>query len=328
MTKGDIPFTPISPSVNVRGMRALQFSRYGPASVLEVAEVVEPHAGAGQIRVAVRASGVSPADGYFRSGRFQDWIPLPLPHVLGIDAAGVVDEIGDGVTTFRLGDEVFGTVDYAQMGGANAEYAVLAAWAAKPAALTWEQAGGAAGNIETATRTLDHLGVRAGTTLLIEGAAGGVGTVAIQLAVARGATVIGTASAGNHEFVASLGAVPTAYGPGLADRVATIAPNGVDVVLDCAGSGSLPYLVALVVSPDRVVSIADMNAGDYGVHLSRSAGPGGDSPAVEGLAVAGELADEGRFTVPVAAVFPFDRAAAAHELSESRHARGKIVLTP
>ncbi|MEU8301296.1 NADP-dependent oxidoreductase [Micromonospora sp. NPDC048909] len=309
-------------------MRALQFSKYGPASVLEVAEVPEPHPGPGQIRVAVRASGVNPADTYFRAGRFRDWIPLRLPHVPGVDAAGVVDEIGDGVTTVQAGDEVFGIIDFAQNGGANAEYAVLAAWAPKPAALTWEQAGGAAGNIETATRVLDLLAVKDGTSLLIEGAAGGVGTTAIQLAVARGATVIGTASARNHEFVASLGGVPTTYGPGLADRVDTLVPSGVDVVLDCAGSGSLPDLVGLVAGPDRVVSIADINAAAYGVHLSRGSGPGADSPAPEGIAVAGELAEQGRFTVPIAAVFALEEAAAAHELSESRHARGKIVLKP
>src|SRR4051812_1372091 len=274
-------------------MRALRFPAYGPAGVLEVADVPEPHPGPGEIRVAVRASGVTPADGYFRSGRFRDWIPLRLPHQLGIDAAGVVDEVGADVTDVRAGDEVFGTVDYDRMGGANAEYAVLAAWAPKPAALSWAQAGGAAGNIETATRALDRLGVRPGVTLLIEGAAGGVGTTAIQLAVARGARVIGTASPGNHGFLASLGAVPTTYGPGLAGRA-----GPVDLVLDCAGSGSLPDLVALAGSPDRVVSIADIDAPSYGVHLSRSSGPGADAPSVGGLAVAAALAAEGRFTVP------------------------------
>lgn len=309
-------------------MRALQFSAYGPASVLEVAEVPPPHPGPGQIRIAVRASGVTPADGYFRAGRFKDWIPLSLPFVPGIDASGVVDETGTGVTSVQIGDEVFGTVDYARLGGANAEFAVLAAWVPKPASLSWEQAGGAAGNIETATRVLDRLGVTTGTTLLIEGAAGGVGTTATQLALARGATVIGTASPRNHEFLASLGAVPTSYGPGIADRARALAPDGVDAVLDCAASGSLPDLVTLAGSPERVVSIADMNADAYGVHLSRSSGPGADPAAHEGLAVAAGLAGRGLFTVPVAAAFPLEDGAAAHELSESRHARGKIVLVP
>lgn len=309
-------------------MRALQFSQYGPPGVLEVAEVPEPHAGPGQIRVAVRATGITPADGYFRSGRFKDWMPVTFPYALGIDAAGVVDEIGAGVTTVKEGDEVFGTIDYGTGGGANAEYAVLAEWAPKPAELSWEQAGGAAGNIETSVRALDRLGVKDGSTLLIEGAAGGVGTTAIQLAIARGVTVLGTASAGNHDFLASLGAIPTTYGPGLAERVAALAPQGVEFVLDCAGSGSLPDLVALVAGPERVVSIADLHAADHGVHLSHSAGPGADAPSVGGLALAAELARQGRFTVPVAAVFPLEQAAAAHELIESRHARGKVVLVP
>ncbi|MGW4202514.1 NADP-dependent oxidoreductase [Streptomyces sp. NPDC004726] len=308
-------------------MRALTFAEYGPTSVLEVADVPEPHAGPGRIRVAVRASGLTPADCYLRSGRFRDMAPLRLPHVLGMDAAGVVDEVGTGVTGVRRGDEVFGIVDVAELGGASAEYAVLAAWAPKPDALSWEQAGGAAGNVETATRVLDRLKVGTGTTLLIEGAAGGVGTVAVQLAVARGATVIGTAGARNHEFVAGLGAAPTAYGTGLGERVAALAPEGVDAVLDCAGSGSLPDLVELTGSPDRVVTIADMNAAEYGVHLSRSAGPGADPQALEGLAAAAALARQGRFTVPVAAAFTIENAAAAHELSETGHARGKIVLT-
>ncbi|EMF02109.1 NADP-dependent oxidoreductase [Streptomyces mobaraensis NBRC 13819 = DSM 40847] len=309
-------------------MRALTFAEYGPASVLRVADVPEPHAGRDRIRVRVRASGLTPADCRLRAGRFRDVAPLRLPHVLGMDAAGVVDEVGPGVTGIRPGDEVFGLVDVAELGGANAEYAVLAAWARKPDALSWEQAGGAAGNVETATRALDRLRVGAGTTLLIEGAAGGVGTVAVQLAAARGATVIGTAGVRNHTFVAGLGATPTTYGPGLEERVATLAPDGVDAALDCAGSGSLPALVDLAGSPDRVVTIADTNAAEHGVHHTRSAGPGADPQALEGLAVAAALAGQGRFTVPVAAVFPLDDAAAAHRLSETGHARGKIVLTP
>lgn len=309
-------------------MIALHITEYGPADVLTVAEVAEPHAGPGQIRIAVRAAGVTPGECVLRSGRMKDEVPLVLPHVFGVDAAGVVDEVGPGVTDVRPGDAVFGMVDFARVGGAAAEYAVLVAWAAKPSTLSWEQAGGAAANVETATRTLDRLDVGVGTTLLIEGAAGGVGTVAIQLAIARGATVIGTAREPNHDLLTSLGAVPTTYGPGLAERVAALAPEGVDAVLDCAGSGSLPDLVAIAGSPDRVVSIADLRAQEYGVEFSHSAGPGATKEhGLHGLATAADLAEEGRFTVPIAATFPLENAAAAHELSESRHARGKIVLT-
>ncbi|ANZ36682.1 hypothetical protein BBK82_11995 [Lentzea guizhouensis] len=184
------------------------------------AENAEPHAGTGQIRVAVRASGVTPGDTCLRSGRFG--AQVPLPHVPGVDAAGVVDEVGDGVTGVGVGDEVFGMVDLARLGGANAEHAVLAVWAAKPAA-ELEQAGAAA-NVETATRALDLLGVRDGTTVLVAGAAGGVGTVAVQLAAARGAKVIGTAGPATQDFVASLGAIPVVYGDGLAERGAFTVP--------------------------------------------------------------------------------------------------------
>ncbi|MBQ0951257.1 NADP-dependent oxidoreductase [Streptomyces coelicoflavus] len=307
-------------------MRALRFPEYGPPSVLEIADVPEPHAGPGRIRIAVKVSGVTPADCGVRSGGLRDVMPVNLPHVLGVDAAGVVDEVGVGVSGVGPGDEVFGIVDLADRGGANADHAVLAVWASKPDALSWEQVGGAA-NIETATRVLDQLKVTVGTVLLIEGAAGGVGTVAAQLAVARGAIVVGTASADNHAFLAELGAAATTYGPGLRERVATLVPAGVDVVLDCAGSGSLPELVDLAGGPDRVVTIADLGAAKHGVHLSRSMGPGADRQAVEGLAQAAALAEQGRFTVPVAAAFPLEDAADAHRLSETGHARGKIVLT-
>ncbi|MDX8143631.1 NADP-dependent oxidoreductase [Lentzea sp. BCCO 10_0061] len=298
-------------------MRALQFTQYGPADLLHVAEVSEPHAGPGQIRIAVRASGVTPGDTYLRSGMFGE--RLPLPHVPGVDAAGVVDEVGEGVTGVEQGDEVFGLVDLALLGGANAEFAVLAAWAPKPAALSWEQAGGAAANVETATRALDLLGVRDGTTLLIAGAAGGVGTVAIQLAVARGVKVVGTAGPATQDFVASLGATPVVYGDGLADRV-----GAVDAVLHCAGT--VPDLISIAGSPDRVVTIADLS-GDHGIRLTHTAGgPDADPQALHGLAIAAALAEQGAFTVPLAEVFPLDRGADAHRLSETGHAHGKIVL--
>lgn len=315
-------------------MRAVQFNEYGPPSVLHVAEVEAPHAGPGRIRVAVRASGISPGETLIRSGAMRDMVPTALPYRTGFDAAGVVDEVGEGVTGVEIGDEVFGMADPAER-GANAEYAVLAAWAPKPAAWTWEEAGGAAGGVETSTRVLDRLAVGAGQTLLVQGAAGGVGTIAVQMAVARGATVIGTASERNHGFLRSLGAEPATYGAGLAGRVRALAPGGVDAVFDCAG-GALPDLVAIAGDPARVVTIApDLTAASHGVHLSHGApvdetgtalGVGADPLAVHGLPIAVALAREGRLRVPVAAAFPLAEAAAAHELSESRHARGKIVL--
>ncbi|MFD9703453.1 NADP-dependent oxidoreductase [Lentzea sp. NPDC059081] len=297
-------------------MRALQYLDHGPADLLKVADAPEPHAGRNQIRIAVRTSGVTPADTALRSGRLGRRVPLP--HVPGVDAAGVVDEIGEGVTDVRKGDEVFGIVDLGKLGGANADHAVLAAWAPKPAALSWEQAGGAAANTETATRALDLLGLNDGTTLLIAGAAGGVGTLAVQLAVARGVRVIGTAGPATQDFVASLGATPVVYGEGLTERV-----GEVDAVLHCAGT--IADLVTIAGAPDRVLTIADM-APPEGVRTSFMADPGTFRQALHGLADAAALAEKGLFTVPLAGVFPLAGGPEAHRLSETGHAHGKIVL--
>ncbi|GAA0959292.1 NADP-dependent oxidoreductase [Kribbella koreensis] len=314
-------------------MRAIEFSEYGPPSVLHVAEVEEPQAGPGEIRIAVRASGISPGETYIRSGRLRELVPVTFPYRTGFDAAGVVDQVGGGVTGVRVGDEVFGMTSTTAR-AANADFAVLTGWAPKPPTWTWEEAGGAAGSVETSTRVLDRLAVKEGQTVLIQGAAGAVGTVAIQLAAARGARVIGTASERNHDFLRELGAEPASYGEGLIDRVRALVPGGVDAVFDCAG-GSLPDLIAIAGDAARVVTIADFDAAAHGVHMSHSApaeetgaslGAGADSLAFHGLETAVGLAAEGRLHVPVAAAFPLEEAAAAHELSETRHARGKIVL--
>ncbi|MCX5068308.1 NADP-dependent oxidoreductase [Micromonospora lupini] len=314
-------------------MRAVVFAEFGPPNVVHVAEVAAPHAGPGQVRIAVRASGVSTGEVLIRSGKLADMVPVTFPCRTGFDAAGVVDEVGDGVRGVAVGDQVFGMASSATR-GANADRVVLSAWAGKPANWSWEEAGGAAGSVETATRVLDRLGVAAGHAVLVHGAAGAVGSVAVQVAAARGAVVIGTASERNHDFLRSLGAVPTTYGPGLPARIRGLAPDGVDAVFDCAG-GALPDLIAIAGDAARVVTIADFAAAAHGVHLSHGApadrtgkavGSGADPLAVHGLDIAVGLAESGRLHIPVAATFPLTEAAAAHELSEARHAPGRIVL--
>jgi NADPH:quinone reductase-like Zn-dependent oxidoreductase len=319
-------------------MRAVQFSEYGPPTVMQVVTVEEPHAGPGRIRIAVRASGLSTGEVRVRSGALRAVVPVSLPYRTGFDAAGVVDEVGAGAAGVSVGDEVFG-ITASTTRGANADFAVLVAWAPRPPAWTWEEAGGAAGSAETAARVLDRLAARAGTgagagrTVLVQGAAGATGSVVVQFAVARGDTVIGTASEHNHEFLRSLGVVPTTYGPGLVERVRALAPAGVDAVVDCAG-GALPDLVAIAGDAAQVVTIADLDAAAHGVHLSHGAPadetgavPHADPLALHGLTTAVTLADKGLLRVPVAAAFPLDRAAEAHALSEGRHAPGRIVLT-
>jgi len=188
--------------------------------------------------------------------------------------------------------------------------------------MSWAEAAALPLGAETAARALDLLRVGEGTTLLVEGAAGGVGSAAVQLAVARGATVLGTASERNHEYLRRLGAVPTTYGPGLVDRGRELAPQGVDAVLDTAGKGSVPQLVQLVDDPAQVVSIADFSAPEVGARVTS----GGEERAGYALAEAVRLHGEGRYVVEVEATFPLEQGAEAHRVSEGGHVRGKLVL--
>ncbi|MEV6350440.1 NADP-dependent oxidoreductase [Actinoplanes sp. NPDC051851] len=317
-------------------MYAVAFDRFGGPEVLRWTTAEPPHPGPGQIRIRVRAAGVSPADLGLRGGGTPMSARLPLPHIPGVDAAGVVDELGPGVpgeapgagapggagvpggasvAGAALGDAVFGSVDVARLGGAVAEFAVLQVWSRKPPAMPWEQAGAAASSIETATRALDLLAVGPGMTLLIDGAAGGVGSIAVQLAVARGARVVGTARPANHEFVRSLGATPINVGPTIR----------VDRALDVAGKGSLPNLIALTGDPAAVVTLADFTAAEHGVRLSRGR-LAGEPDGAHGLPAAAALVEQGRLRVPIEAVFPFPEAAAAHTAAERGSRRGKIAL--
>ncbi len=285
-------------------MKAVQFEEYGAPEVLHVAEVPEPHAGAGQVRIAVRAVGINPVDYKIRSGAFASATAPDHPTTTALDASGVVDEVGEGVEDVQIGDQVFGQAT----GGAAAEFAVLHAWAAKPADLSFEEAAGLPVAVETAQRALRIIGVEPGATVLINGAAGGVGQAAVQFAIADGAgTVIGTASEANHDYLRSLGVTPTTYGEGLPDRVRALAPQGVDLAFDTAGHGVLPALIEITGDPGKVVTIASYDAADYGVRLTAGAG---EPRSWDALAQAADLFEQGRFTLPVAQTFPFDEAAA------------------
>ncbi len=296
-------------------MKAVRFSRFGGPEVLEIVDLPDPHPGPGQVRIAVRAAGVNPSDWKKREGLMAG----ELPQTMGHEAAGVVDELGKGVADVAVGDRVFGFSAEA----AQAELAVLSYYAPIPPSLDFPGAAALPAAVETATRTLDQLGVASGSTLLINGASGSVGSAAVQLAVARGAHVIGTASPPTHDYLRSLGAEPVAYGEGLAERVRALAPAGVDVALDVAGSGVLPELIELAGSPERVVTIADFTgAREHGVRFSS----GDAGRAVHALAEIGDLVESGRFSLPVAQTFPLTEIAAAHHVSQNGHVRGKLVL--
>ena len=301
-------------------MKAVQFAEYGGPDVLKVVEIEEPHARPGQVRIAVRAAGVNAFDWKLRSGMLAAVMPLGLPSGVGIDASGVVDEVGDGVEGVAVGDEVFGTAAT----GAAAQYAVLTEWAQKPGGLSFEEAAGYPVATETARRALNLLPLESGQTLLVNGAAGGVGLAAVQFALSDGATVIGTASEGNHEYLRSLGAIPTVYGPGLVDRVRELAPHGVDVAFDAVGSGILPELIELTGSAGKVITIADRRAAEYGVRFTGGQGPG---HAPEARAEAAALFEQGKFRLPVAETFSLEDVGAAQVKSEQGHVLGKFVVT-
>jgi NADPH:quinone reductase-like Zn-dependent oxidoreductase len=219
-----------------------------------------------------------------------------------------------------VGDRVFGL---SAEGSAQAELAVLSYYAPVPSSLDFAGAAALPAAVETAARALDQLGVGRGGTLLVNGASGSVGSAAVQLAVVRGARVIGTASPANHDYLRSLGAEPVAYGDGLVGRVRAVAPAGVAVALDVAGSGVLPELVALAGGPERVVTIADfVGAREHGVRFSS----GDAGRALYALAEIGGLVESARFALPVARTFPLAEVARAHRVGEGGGVRGKLVL--
>jgi NADPH:quinone reductase-like Zn-dependent oxidoreductase len=296
-------------------MLAVTFAKFGDPSVLELTTMPEPHAGSGQVRIAVRAAGVNPFDWKVRAGYFRDAFTTKFPAIPGLEAAGVVDEVGEGVQGIRPGDDVFGL-------GArtNAELAVLDHFTVKPAALNWPQAGGLAVAAETAVRVLDMIHLTAGQTLLIEGASGAVGSTAAQFARAAGVTVIGTASESNQDFLRSLGVLPTTYGPGLPERVAALTPHGVDAVFDTSGRGSLQELIEIAGTPGHVVTIANYSAAEHGVRVTSR------TQAFHAMPEAARLAEEGKLIPAIDSEFPLAEAAQAHERSQGGHVRGKIVL--
>jgi NADPH:quinone reductase-like Zn-dependent oxidoreductase len=297
-------------------MKAVRFSQFGGPEVLQVVDLPDPHPGAGQVRIAVRAAGVNPSDWKKRQGLMDG----ELPQTLGYEAAGVVDELGPGVAAVAVGDRLFG---FSAEGAAQAELAVLSHYAPIPASLDFAGAAALPAAVETATRALDQLGVGSGSTLLINGASGTVGSAAVQLAVVRGARVIGTASPANHSYLRSLGAAPVAYGEGLAGRVRALADSGVDAALDIAGSGVLPELIELADGPGHVLTVADFaGARQHGVRFSS----GDAGRAVYVIGEIGGLIEAGRFSLPVAQTFPLAEVAEAHRVGEQGHVRGKLVL--
>ncbi|GHF59092.1 oxidoreductase [Streptomyces mashuensis] len=303
--------------------KAIVFDAFGPAEVLRLTDADLPVPGPGEVRVAVRCAGVNPLDHKIRSGAMAGVVPVGLPHVPGVEASGVVEAVGEGVAGIAAGDAVLGRT----VTGAYAEHALARAdqLVVKPLSLPWEEAAALPVAAETAWRVMDLLALREGETLLVHGAAGGVGTLAVQFARARGARVIGTASTFNHEYLRGLGAVPVTYGEGLAERVRAVAPDGVDAALDAVGKGDAVWVsVEVTGGADRVVSIADPE----GARLHKARFSSGEVPPrpVPALEAALALHEAGSLQLPIHRVYPLSEAAEAHRASEHGHLTGKIVL--
>ena len=300
-------------------MFALQFTEYGGPEVIKLGEAPEPHAGPGRIRIVVRAASVNPIDWKIRSGMLAHGKPLEGTSYPGFDAAGVIDEVGEGVTDVTVGDDVFGLGNHTQ-----AEYAVLNAWTRKPASVDWAVAAAAGVVGEAAERTLRLLGVSEGTTLFIDGGAGGVGSVATQFAKARGATVIASASEARQDYVREIGAIPVVYGEGMLERIHALPVGKIDAVLDTVGKTPIEDLISLAPEPSQVVSIANFAAAAAGARVT---GGSGDSRPTKALAETAELLEQSKLVIKIQ-TFPFERAAEAHQISQDGHARGKLVLIP
>ncbi|MET7797122.1 NADP-dependent oxidoreductase [Streptomyces decoyicus] len=304
-------------------MKAIIANSYGGPEVLEYTDRPDPKVGPDSFLIRVKAAGVNPVDWKIVAGYLDPMMDVHFPLVPGWDVAGVVEAVGADATEYEVGDEVIGYVrkDEVQHGTyAELVAAPVRTLARKPASLSWQQAAGLPLAGLTAYQALARVGTKAGETVLVHAAAGGVGSLAVQIAVAQGARVIGTASERNHAFLRSLGAEPVTYGDGLADRVRALAPEGVDAAVDFVGGGVVDVSQELLKDRSRVASIADGEVKSKGGHMVWV------RPDTDDLTALGALADAGKLTVPVEVIIPLPEAAEAFRRSMAGRARGKIVL--
>jgi NADPH:quinone reductase-like Zn-dependent oxidoreductase len=304
--------------------QAVRFEEYGDVDVLRVVEVARPAPGAGQALVRVKAAGINPGEAAVRRGLVHDRWPATFPSGQGSDLAGVIEELGDGVDGFAVGDEVIGfTHDRAS----HAELVAVDAGhlTPRPPGVPWEVAGALFVVGTTAYAAVRAVAPAKGETLVVSGAAGGVGTIAVQLAADAGATVIGLASEPHHGWLRDHGVVPVTYGDGVADRIRAASDGTVDAFVDTFGGGYVDLAISLGVAPERIDTIIDWDAAArYGTKTDGNMA----GASAEVLAELARLVDHGRLDVPVARTFPLTAVRDAYRELEQRHTLGKIVLLP
>ncbi|MDQ6750327.1 MAG: FAD-binding protein [Actinomycetota bacterium] len=302
-------------------MKAQSLNDFGGVDHLTLVDVSTPEAGPGQVRIRVHAIGINPMDIKIRNGWLRDVIKTSFPAILGSDVAGVIDQVGDGVTGWSIGDRVVGLTE----SGAYAEYTVTRANSVTPIpdALDFEHAVTIPTAAETARRVIKLLDPHQGETVVVSGAAGSVGSAAVQLLARGGVNVIATASEHNHDYLRRLGANPTTYGEGVTDRIRALAPGGVDAIFDVTGHDFIDAAIALRGSTERIVTISDFDAADRGITVSY-----GEAAQITSadFAPVVALAATGEFVTEIAQTFEVDDLPAVHELSETGHLRGKIVV--
>jgi len=304
--------------------RAVRFDQYGGVEVLQVVEVDRPAPGAGEVLVRVKAAGINPGEVAIRSGFLHDRWPATFPSGQGTDLAGVVEELGDGVEGFDVGDEVIGFTDRR---ASQAELVLVdrGHLVHRPPGVQWEVAGGLFIAGSTAYAAVRAVNLGPGDTVVVAGAAGGVGSLAVQLARRAGATVIGLASERNHEWLREHGVMALSYGEGVADRIRAASGGRVDAFIDAVGGGYVELALGLGVKPERINTTIDFEAVEkHGVKAQGSA-------AAATAQVLGELAgaiDTGQLELPIARVFPLEQVRDAYRELEGHHPRGKIVLIP
>ena len=303
--------------------RAVRFDRYGGIDVLDVVDVPAPVPGPGQLLIRVKDAGINPGEAKIREGLLHERWPATFPSGQGSDLAGTVEQVGDGVEEWAVGDEVIGFTDNR---ASQAELVVVDAVnvTAKPAGVPWPVAGALFVAGSTAYAAVRAVSAGSGDTVVVAGAAGGVGSITVQLAILAGATVIGLASEGNHAWLKGFGVIPVTYGDGVGERIAAAASGGVDAFIDLAG-GYVQLALDLGVEPDRIDTIVDFGAGqEYGVKTEGTAAAANAGV----LAELAQLIDDRRLDVPIARVYPLDQVREAFRELEQGHTRGKIVLEP